>query len=68
MISWHAGFSQLAFCDDAPIRWEEVILGMEDMGGVRYYFLCHLNGSHVIQFLKTAIRCRASNNLAGDGM
>ena len=25
-------------------------------------------GSHVIQFLKTAIRCRASNNLAGDGM
>ena len=28
---------------------------MEEMGGVRYYFLCHLNGSHVIQFLKTAI-------------
>ena len=27
-----------------------------------------LNGSHVIQFLKTAIRCRASNNLAGDDM
>ena len=37
-----------------PTRWEEVILGMEEMGGVRYYFLCHLNGSHVIQFLKTA--------------
>ena len=49
-------------------RWEEVILGMEEMGGVRYYFICHLNGSHVIQFLKTAIRCRASNNHAGDGM
>ena len=46
----------------------EVIVGMEEMGGVRYYFLCHLNGSHAIQFLKTAIRCRASNNLAGDGM
>ena len=39
-----------------PTRWEEVILGMEEMGGVRYYFICHLNGSHVIQFLKTAIK------------
>ena len=51
-----------------PTRWEEVILGMEEMGGVKYFFLCHLNGSRVMQFLKTAIRCRASKNLAGDGM